>query len=88
MGQQHRGPIRLGLDALRQGQLHEALTQFERLLAEEPELVGVRYLRGLTLYRLGRTGDALDAARSCLEIDPAYEPALELVDRCRRSAGS
>jgi len=51
-------------------QFDEALRMAERLLENEPDNVSVLNEKGVVLYHLGRTRDALEVYRSILDIEP------------------
>jgi len=68
----------LGVLLLQQGDLYNAAEEFEwarKLLPGNPE---PRLNLALVLDRAGRAGDALDAARTALEVMPGNLPAIQL----------
>lgn len=57
-------------------QYDDARASFERFLEKRPSDAEGRYRYGLTLYRLGRSDDAADEMRACIEAvrtSPAYK---------------
>jgi tetratricopeptide (TPR) repeat protein len=56
--------------------LTEALRRHEQALAQHPQHADLHYRYGLLLKQLGRTGDAIDAFRNAVEINPSYSKAL------------
>src|SRR5262245_44110909 len=62
------------------GQFIDALEMLERFLNDRPSDAQARYWRGMTLNRLGRTGEAIQEMQSCIETvktAPAYKYRTE-----------
>ncbi|HEX6559533.1 MAG TPA: tetratricopeptide repeat protein [Longimicrobiales bacterium] len=59
-----------GLDMLRAGKFHEALTSFRLALRESPRDVAVLQQMAIAYTRIGMTDEALRTYRSVLEHDP------------------
>jgi tetratricopeptide (TPR) repeat protein len=75
----YHGPAHnnLGVLLLKQGRLYDAAEEFEwarKLLPGHPE---PRVNLAITLDRGGKHGDAVDAARTALEVRPGNLPALQ-----------
>lgn len=60
-----------GLDLLRGGKFHEALTSFRLALRETPRDVAILQQMAITYTRIGMTDEAVRTYRSVLEHDPA-----------------
>jgi len=67
------------------GKLEAALAQFDAALADgTPPTTKLLHLRALTLAELGRRGEAIEAVRQTLKLEPGYAPALELAKELGR----
>jgi cytochrome c-type biogenesis protein CcmH/NrfG len=58
------------------GQFQDALEMFDKFLDKRPSDAEARYWRGMTLYKLGREGEAAQEMQSCVEsvrTAPAYK---------------
>ena len=64
-----------GLKLLLQQKNAQALDSFSRAVAEAPSDSECHYALALTLFELGRDGEALVAANDALELDPAHAMA-------------
>lgn len=69
----------LGLLALQQGKLDEAIADFSRSVAAQPTAQGF-YELGHTLALTGRTAEALQAYQQALKVDPDFAQAQEALD--------
>ncbi len=65
-----RGDFERGLQALEQDQPQEALVDFDKVVADRPELPAGHLMRGLALQRLSDIGAAAEALRHADELDP------------------
>jgi tetratricopeptide (TPR) repeat protein len=62
------------------GQYEDALAMLDKFLGERPSDAQGRYWRGMTLYQLGRTAEALQEMQECIETvktAPAYKYRTE-----------
>jgi tetratricopeptide (TPR) repeat protein len=58
------------------GQFQDALEMFDKFLDKRPSDAEARYWRGMTLYKLGREGEAAQEMKNCVEsvrTAPAYK---------------
>jgi predicted Zn-dependent protease len=63
------------------GDLTGAIAEYEKALAEEPDLVVARYDLALALANAGRLDDATAQLRELLRRKPGYAPAEDLLAR-------
>jgi tetratricopeptide (TPR) repeat protein len=69
-----------GLVYYEAGQYQDALAMLDKFLGERPSDAQGRYWRGMTLYQLGRTAEALQEMQECIETvktAPAYKYRTE-----------
>lgn len=62
----------LGVVALQQGRLENALQLIEKALALNPSFAAAHNSAGSVHQRLGRTGEAIESFRAAVEADPEY----------------
>lgn len=85
----YHGPAHnnLGVLYLKQGKLYEAAGEFEWARKLMPGHPDPRMNLALTLERAGRTGDALDAYRTALEVHPDHLPTIQAMTRLQLRSG-
>ncbi len=79
---------RLGLIAAGSGRFEEAVGQFERVAALEPNFPRIDYNLGLAAFRAERMAEAVAALRRAGERDPSDLPARELLGRAQFEQGN
>lgn len=70
----------IGLVYYAAGQYQDALAMLEKFIGDRPSDAQGRYWRGMTLFKLGRTADALQEMQECIETvktAPAYKYRTE-----------
>jgi tetratricopeptide (TPR) repeat protein len=63
---------RAAINAFHSGNLREALNLYDEALSSDPDNAYLQNLRAYTLFRLGRTDDALKGEERSVAIDPNY----------------
>jgi tetratricopeptide (TPR) repeat protein len=79
---------RLGLIAAQTGRFEEAVGQFERVAALEPNFPRIDYNLGLAAFRAERMAEAVAALVRAVERDPSDLPARELLGRAQFEEGN
>jgi TolA-binding protein len=79
--------LRLGKEAVDQGDLEDAVEWFETAIAAEPDLAVAHLCRGLSLDEMGDHEDAAEAFRAAAENDPGHVAARYLLSRNLAEAG-
>lgn len=79
--------LRLGKEAVDEGDLEDAVEWFDTAIAADPDLGVAHLCRGLSLEEMGRHEDAADAFRSAAEADPGDVAARYLLARALAEAG-
>ncbi|HZD06058.1 MAG TPA: tetratricopeptide repeat protein, partial [Longimicrobiales bacterium] len=75
------GAFRTGVSAVDAGRLEAAADAFSRAVTVAPEWAEAVYDRGVTLARLGRREEALEALRGYLELRPDAPDAMAVSER-------
>ena len=70
----------LGLALAGQGKVDEAIEQFRIVLGQRPDDVEMYCNMGILLEQQGKTDEAINQYRRALEVNPAYDKALSLLD--------
>jgi choline-sulfatase len=70
--------VKAGFRLAAAGRNLEALAVFDRLLAENPNIVDVRFKRGEVLHALGRDDEALEAYKAVLQVSPSLSEGLAI----------
>jgi tetratricopeptide (TPR) repeat protein len=63
---------RAAINAFHSGNLQQALQLYDEALSSDPDNAYLQNLRAYTLFRLGRTDDAIKGEKRSVEIDPNY----------------
>lgn len=74
---------RLGLMALKQGQLDAAISYFNRVLSISPNHTHAHGALGLIFFQLGERQKATAAYETILRIDPDHQPAQSMLQKIR-----
>ncbi|MHC4112538.1 MAG: glycosyltransferase family protein, partial [Planctomycetota bacterium] len=70
------------VDSLMQaGDFDKTLKMLDNVLLAEQEYKNINYLRAVCLNHLGRTGEAVQAARKELNLQPEHKVSLEIIER-------
>jgi len=65
-----------GMDRVKQRKYAEAVTVFDQLLAENPQIPDAWNNRGVALFALGQIDEAIESYDHCLAIDPENLDAM------------
>ena len=71
-------PLRQAQDQVNSGHFDEALRMLDTLAAEQPEPVGVEYLRGTVFYQQGKMVEAATAFAKAVAQDPKNLEAMQM----------
>jgi tetratricopeptide (TPR) repeat protein len=63
---------RAAINAFHSGNLQQALQLYDEALSSDPDNAYLQNLRAYTLFRLGRTDEAIEGEKRSIEIDPNY----------------
>jgi tetratricopeptide (TPR) repeat protein len=63
---------RAAINAFHSGNLQEALSLYDEALSSDPDNAYLQNLRAYTLFRLGRTDDAIKGQQRSVQVDPSY----------------
>lgn len=72
--------LNAGIKAFNDGNLPEALAQFDRVAKENPKLADAFYYRGLAYLGQGKSAEAKADFQKVLELDPKHPKAAEVKD--------
>ena len=63
---------RAAINAFHSGNLQQALQLYDEALSSDPDNAYLQNLRAYTLFRLGRTDEAIEGEKRSVEVDPNY----------------
>ena len=74
-----------GLAYLHSNQYNEAIVEFEKAIALDPNHKDAYHSLSLAHFQMNNFGEAKRAAETALRIDPYYQPAIQLLDAIKLS---